>query len=71
MDLGEQLLSRFGSATEYAAALLDGAAVAVVPGTDFDPVNGWRTIRLSYAAGYDNVATALERIKQFNAGSGA
>lgn len=71
VDLGEQLLSRFGSATEYAAALLDGAEVAVVPGTDFDPVNGWRTIRLSYAAGYDNVATALERIKQFNAGSGA
>lgn len=63
-DLGPQL-ERFGSSSGYAAALLEGAGVAVVPGTDFDPVNGHRTVRLSFAGGEAAIAEALERILRF------
>lgn len=59
------LLERYGSATEYARVLLERADVAVVPGVDFDPVNGDRAVRLSYAAGEAAVAEALERILRF------
>lgn len=63
-DLGPQL-ERFGDSVAYARALLDEADVAVVPGVDFDPVNGHRMVRLSYAAGESAVAEALERIIRF------
>ncbi|MBO2990301.1 aminotransferase class I/II-fold pyridoxal phosphate-dependent enzyme [Leucobacter tardus] len=63
-DLGPQL-ERFGSATGYAAELLERADVAVVPGLDFDPVAGDRAVRLSYAAGEPAIVEALERILRF------
>lgn len=69
-ELGPQL-ERYGTATEYARQLLEGANVAVVPGVDFDPgvrdgaVAGDRAVRLSYAAGESAVAEALERIVRF------
>lgn len=63
-ELGPQL-ERYGTATAYAAALLNEANVAVVPGTDFDPVAGDRAVRLSYAAGESAVAEALDRILRF------
>lgn len=63
-DLGPQL-ERFGDSLGYARALLDGADVAVVPGVDFDPVHGRRTVRLSYAAGEAAVEEALSRILRF------
>lgn len=63
-DLGPQL-ERHGDSVAYARALLEGADVAVVPGVDFDPAVGHRTIRLSYAAGEPAVAEALERILRF------
>lgn len=66
-DLGPQL-ERFGTATAYAAALLERADVAVVPGLDFDPVAGDRAVRLSYAAGEAAVVEALERIIRFQRG---
>ena len=59
------MLDRYGSATAYAKALLEGADVAVVPGVDFDPIAGDRAVRLSYAAGEPAVAEALERIIRF------
>lgn len=62
--LGEQL-ERFGDSTKYAEALLNEANVAVVPGTDFDTLNGNQTVRLSYAVGEEKVAEALERIIRF------
>lgn len=65
-DLGPQL-ERFGDASSYARALLEGADVALVPGIDFDPVAGERSVRLSYAAGEAAVAEALERIIRFQA----
>lgn len=66
-ELGPQL-ERFGDSTAYARSLLEHANVAVVPGTDFDPVAGGRAVRLSYAAGEPAVAEALERITRFQAG---
>jgi len=72
-ELGPQL-DRFGSATAYARALLEQANVAIVPGVDFDPATsdglapGERAVRLSYAAGEDAVAEALDRILRFQRG---
>ena len=63
-ELGPQL-ARYGSATAYARALLEGADVALVPGVDFDPVGGDRAVRISYAAGEKAVAEALARIIAF------
>jgi aspartate/methionine/tyrosine aminotransferase len=63
-ELGPQL-ERYGTATAYARALLEGADVALVPGVDFDPVDGDRAVRLSYAAGEAAVSEALDRIIRF------
>lgn len=63
-DLGSQC-ERFGDSVSYSRALLDKTGVAVVPGIDFDPQAGGRSVRLSYAAGVDAVADALERIVRF------
>jgi aspartate/methionine/tyrosine aminotransferase len=46
----------------WCARLLDEAGVALTPGTDFDPVDGHRTVRLSFAAGIDVVREAVDRI---------
>ena len=45
-----------------AAAILDGAGVAVTPGLDFDPVRGRRTLRLSYARSTAEIEEALDRL---------
>ncbi|MBK0418958.1 aminotransferase class I/II-fold pyridoxal phosphate-dependent enzyme [Leucobacter sp. CSA1] len=66
-ELGAQL-ERYGDSSGYARALLEGADVAVVPGNDFDPVNGGRAVRLSYAAGEAAVSEALDRILRFQRG---
>lgn len=50
------------NAKEWCSALLEEAGVALVPGTDFDPVDGDHFVRLSFAAGPVAVAEALERI---------
>lgn len=63
-DLGEQLGS-FADSTEYCAALLEEEGVAIVPGHDFDTLNGGRSVRLSFAAGRESVAEAVERIIRF------
>lgn len=60
--LGEHL-QRHQDAAGYARALLHQAGVAVVPGTDFDPVNGHEWIRLSLAPGSAVVAQGIERIR--------
>lgn len=65
--LGEQL-ERFGDSPRYCAALLEGAGVAVVPGTDFDPVAGHQWVRLSLAPGEQAVAEGLRRILAFQSG---
>lgn len=65
--LGEHL-DRYGDSTAYAKSLLHEASVAVVPGTDFDPVNGHEWIRLSLAPGSAAVAEGVERISRHRAG---
>lgn len=63
-DLGQQL-ERFGDSRGYASALLEEAGVAVVPGVDFDPTHGHRTVRLSFAGGEAALAEAIDRILAF------
>ncbi|ASN53604.1 aminotransferase class I/II-fold pyridoxal phosphate-dependent enzyme [Sinomonas sp. R1AF57] len=63
-ELGDRL-ERFGDSREYCRALLEAEGVALVPGTDFDAVHGWRAVRLSFAAGQEAVEKAIERILRF------
>ncbi len=60
-------LDGFADSAKYCSALLETAGVAVVPGLDFDSAGGDRTVRLSFAAGYDAVREGLERIVAFQA----
>lgn len=63
----EKVLARYGNTVDYAAAVLQEAHVALIPGVDFDGVDGDQYIRISFAAGYDAVAGAIERIIAFDA----
>lgn len=54
--------------TTYCARLLDEAGVALTPGTDFDPAGGGSHVRLSFACGYDDLATAISRITLWQRG---
>lgn len=63
----EKILERYGNTVDYAAAVLEHAHVALIPGVDFDTIDGDQFIRISFAAGYDNVERAIERIVEFNA----
>lgn len=46
----------------WCARLLDEAGVALTPGTDFDPVDGHRYVRLSFASSVDVVREAVDRV---------
>jgi aspartate/methionine/tyrosine aminotransferase len=46
----------------WCARLLDEAGVALTPGTDFDPVDGHRSVRLSFASPIEVVREAVDRI---------
>ena len=59
-------LEVYDDAAAYCTALLEQAGVAVVPGTDFDPVNGQEWVRLSLAPGSAAVAEGLDRIRRFH-----
>jgi aspartate/methionine/tyrosine aminotransferase len=52
----------------WCRALLEEAGVALVPGTDMDPVDGGSFVRLSFAASAEVVAEAVERIVAFQQG---
>lgn len=56
------VLGPHADASAWCRALLDEAGVALVPGLDFDPVDGGSFVRLSFAAGPDAVAEAIDRI---------
>lgn len=49
-------------AITWCARLLDEASVALTPGTDFDPVDGHRWVRLSFASSVEVVREAVDRI---------
>lgn len=63
--LAPKVLDHFGSAGQYCQAVLEHAHVALTPGGDFDPFEGHLFIRLSFAAGYERVAEAVERVAAF------
>ncbi|MEU5696048.1 pyridoxal phosphate-dependent aminotransferase [Actinosynnema sp. NPDC020468] len=47
----------------FCRGLLDDTGLAIVPGIDFDPVDGHRFVRLSFAGAHDDIAEALERLR--------
>lgn len=55
-------------ARRFAADILDQADVAVTPGLDFDPVDGHRWIRLSYARSTADIKEGIARLQKFMAG---
>lgn len=50
------------NSADFAARLLNEAHVAATPGVDFDPVDGRRFIRFSYAGSEADMREAVERI---------
>ena len=56
-------VSRFtNDSMSFAKQMLREIHVAATPGRDFDPVEGHRLIRFSYAGSYAEIETALERM---------
>jgi aspartate/methionine/tyrosine aminotransferase len=47
---------------EWCRRLLADTGVAIAPGIDFDPVNGGRFVRMSYAGPTEDMHTALDRL---------
>ena len=47
---------------DFAKRMLTECHVAITPGRDFDPVDGHRTVRLSYAGSNEDIEEALGRI---------
>jgi len=48
---------------QFCMQLLEDTGVATAPGIDFDPVNGHRFMRISFAVSTDQVAEAIKRMK--------
>ena len=58
--------SRFtNDSMEFARTMLTQINVAATPGRDFDPVEGHRTIRFSYAGSYDEMEEAIHRMSKW------
>ena len=59
-------ISQFSdSSLDFAARLLAEQGVATTPGVDFDPVNGHRYLRLSFAGSTDVMHQAVSRFNNF------
>jgi aspartate/methionine/tyrosine aminotransferase len=52
----------------WCARLLDEAGVAVAPGVDFDPVEGSRFLRMSFAGSTESIAGALQALRDWLGG---
>ncbi|WP_274629565.1 pyridoxal phosphate-dependent aminotransferase [Arvimicrobium flavum] len=50
---------------EFAQKMLAEAHVAATPGRDFDPLQGHRYMRFSYAGSHDDMVEALERLDRW------
>jgi aspartate/methionine/tyrosine aminotransferase len=46
----------------FCRAMLDEAGVAATPGMDFDPINGHRFVRFSFAGSTEDIAEACDRL---------
>ena len=51
-----------GDSMSFCQRLLADTGVAIVPGIDFDPVDGHRSIRFSFAGETAEISTALDRL---------
>ncbi|WP_026181180.1 pyridoxal phosphate-dependent aminotransferase [Demetria terragena] len=51
--------------TSWCREVLNGTGVAITPGVDFDPVEGHRFVRLSFAGGPEEVREAIDRLAAF------
>jgi aspartate/methionine/tyrosine aminotransferase len=59
-------ISRFSeNSLDFCKALLERAGVAATPGVDFDPTQGLRAIRFSYAGAERDMIAAMTRVKAF------
>jgi aspartate/methionine/tyrosine aminotransferase len=59
-------ISRFSNdSMAFARTMLEAVNVAATPGPDFDPVEGHRTMRFSYAGSYADMEEALDRIQDW------
>jgi aspartate/methionine/tyrosine aminotransferase len=59
-------ISKFaGNSLDFTRAMLEQAHVAATPGIDFDPVNGHRFVRLSYARSSAEMHEAVVRITRW------
>ncbi|MCF2903731.1 aminotransferase class I/II-fold pyridoxal phosphate-dependent enzyme [Octadecabacter sp. CECT 8868] len=50
---------------KFCSQVLEKAGVAVTPGLDFDPVEGHKWVRLSYARSTDDIREGLDRLAAF------
>lgn len=50
---------------DFAREMLSAIHVAATPGLDFDPIDGHRTLRLSYAGSHDDMITAMDRMERW------
>jgi aspartate/methionine/tyrosine aminotransferase len=65
-------VSRFtNDSTAFCRAMLEGAGVATVPGTDFDEIDGDRFIRLCFAGTAEDMQEAARRLKAWLPGQAA
>lgn len=57
-------VSRFtGDSLSFCLKLLEETGVATAPGVDFDPVDGWRFMRFSFALSTPEIEEALTRLE--------
>ena len=52
-------------AMAFSRRMLNEAGVAAPPGHDFDPIDGDRTMRFSYAGSHEDVTRAVERLRRW------
>lgn len=59
-------VSRFtNDSMEFARRMITDIHIAATPGKDFDPIDGHRTMRFSYAGSIDEMQEALRRLEQW------
>jgi aspartate/methionine/tyrosine aminotransferase len=59
-------IGRFSdNSLDFAKNLLERAGVAATPGVDFDPTQGFRALRFSYAGAEADMVEAMRRLKTF------
>lgn len=65
-DVSDLTLDSMG----WCRRLLADTGVALAPGVDFDPVDGGRFVRMSYAGPTDDMHVALDRLRNWLPGTG-